>query len=95
MVKIRLARTGSTKRPFYRIVAIDQRKQRQGRVLEILGTYDPRGGGGAVIKNAAVEQWIQKGAQPSDTVRSILRRQKLAAAAESGEAVETSATSAT
>ncbi len=82
MVKIRLFRTGATKRPSYRIVAIDQRRQRQGRVLEVLGTYDPRGGGAAILKEAAIEQWIQKGAQPSDTVRSLLRRHRRAREAE-------------
>ena len=85
MVKIRLFRTGTTKRPMYRIVAMDHRKKRQGRSLEQLGTYDPRGGGGISLREDALQKWLDNGAQPSDTVASLLRRhrrQQSAAAAE-------------
>jgi small subunit ribosomal protein S16 len=81
MVTIRLFRTGKANQPYYRIVAVDQRRKRQGRVLENLGTYDPRGGGGVQLRRAAVESWIAKGARPSDTVRSLIRRHRQAAAA--------------
>ncbi len=84
MVKIRLYRTGSRKRPQYRIIAIDSRAKRQGRCLENLGTYDPGGRGGVALNEAAIERWISRGAQLSDTVRSLLRRQRRA-----GEAAAT------
>ena len=76
MVKIRLFRTGTTKRPMYRIVAMDHRKKRQGRTLEQLGTYDPRGGGGIVVREEALKKWLDHGAKPSDTVASLLRRHR-------------------
>lgn len=76
MVKIRLFRTGTTKRPMYRIVAIDHRNKRQGRTLEQLGTYDPAGGGKMTISDEALERWLERGALPSDTVASLLRRRK-------------------
>ena len=76
MVKIRLFRIGTTKRPYYRVVAIDSRRARNGRVLETLGTYDPRGGGVTAIKLDKVQSWVDKGAQLSDTVRSLVKRTK-------------------
>ncbi len=88
MVKIRLFRTGATKRPMYRIVAIDSRRQRQGRVLETLGTYQPRADGAVTLDDAALERWLAQGAQLSDTVRSLVRKhRKQAAAAEAEVAV--------
>ena len=81
MVKIRLTRAGATKRPFYRIIAIDERKQRDGRPLEFLGTYDPKSNPEKVaIRSEAVEAWVAKGAQLSPTVKSLLRRAKRHAA---------------
>jgi small subunit ribosomal protein S16 len=77
MVKIRLFRTGTVKRPLYRIVAIDERARRQSRSLEALGTYDPRGGGKVELNDAAVKKWLDQGARASDTVASILRRRKV------------------
>ena len=74
MVKIRLFRTGSKKKPFYRIVAIDSHEKRQGRFLENLGTYDPRGGGGVHLRREALDRWVSQGAQLSDTVRSLRRK---------------------
>jgi small subunit ribosomal protein S16 len=74
MVKIRLFRIGTTKRPYYRVVAIDSRRARNGRVLETLGTYDPRGGGVPEIKLDKVQGWVDQGAQLSDTVRSLVKR---------------------
>jgi len=76
MVKIRLFRTGATKRPSYRIVAVDDRRKRESRVLEFLGTYDPRAEGAVQVKQSALEAWQAKGAQMSDTVKSLLRKQR-------------------
>ena len=82
MVKIRLRRAGAKKRPFYRIVAIDERRQRDGRALEFLGTYDPRPTPEIVqLREDAIQAWVAKGAQLSDTVRSLVKRSKTAAAA--------------
>ena len=81
MVKIRLFRTGTTKRPMYRIVAIDSRRKRQGRVLERLGTYQPCSDGAVTLDDAAYEQWIGRGAQVSDTVRSMVQKYRKAATA--------------
>ena len=75
-VKIRLKRMGAKKSPFYRIVAADSRMPRDGRFLEQLGTYDPRQDPAVVtIKEEEVLAWLNKGAQPSDTVRSLLSKQ--------------------
>ena len=75
-VKIRLKRMGAKKSPFYRIVAADSRMPRDGRFIEQLGTYDPRQNPAAVtLKEEAIMKWLNDGAQPSDTVRSILSRE--------------------
>jgi small subunit ribosomal protein S16 len=75
MVKIRLTRIGSKKRPYYRVMAIDERKQRDGRPLEFLGTYDPRMDPPSLDLNLdGIEGWVGKGAQLSDTVRSLVGR---------------------
>jgi small subunit ribosomal protein S16 len=77
MLSIRLRRTGSTKRPYYRVVVADSRAWRDGRFVEVLGHYDPRRSP-AVVKIDAerAQYWIGKGARPSDTVRSMLKKQK-------------------
>jgi small subunit ribosomal protein S16 len=73
-VKIRLRRMGTKKVPFYRVVVADERTARDGRFLESLGTYDPaRESGGLKIDADKTLRWLQKGAQPTDTVRSLLR----------------------
>ncbi len=75
MVKIRLRRQGAKKRPFYRIVAIDSRRTRDGRALEFLGTYDPTTRPERVhLERERIEHWRGRGAQLSPTVRSLLRR---------------------
>ena len=84
MVKIRLFRTGTRKRPCYRIVAVDSRAKRQGRFLENLGTYDPRGGGTVEVREDAVERWVQQGAQVTETVGSLIRKARRARATEAG-----------
>jgi small subunit ribosomal protein S16 len=76
MVKVRLFRMGASNRPFYRVVAIDSRRARNGRVLEFLGTYNPRAGGGSELNLDRIQSWIERGAQPSDTVRSLLRSKR-------------------
>jgi small subunit ribosomal protein S16 len=75
MVRIRLRRMGRKKAPYYRIVVADSQSPRDGRFIEIIGQYTPRQGNNAV--NLEVERanyWLDQGAQPSDTVRSLLRR---------------------
>jgi len=80
-VKIRLARHGAKKRPFYRIVATDSESPRDGRFLERLGTYNPLQNPAAVVLNTdRIQYWIGQGATPSDTVRSILKREGVFAA---------------
>ena len=75
-VKLRMRRMGSHKRPFYRIVAADSRFQRDGRFLEILGYYDPkRKPFKFEVKREKVKDWLQKGAQMSGTVESLLRKE--------------------
>ena len=82
MVKIRLTRQGAKKRPFYRIVAIDERKPREGRPLEFLGTYDPRTEPEAItFKSERIDDWVSKGAQLSPRVATLLRRARRQAAA--------------
>lgn len=74
-VKIRLKRMGAKKSPFYRIVAADSRSPRDGRFIEQLGTYDPRQNPAAVsLKEEEILNWLNNGAQPSDTVRNILSK---------------------
>lgn len=73
MVVIRLARHGAHKRPFYRIVVADQRKKRDGRIIEQVGTYDPNGNPSVIdLDIEKVDEWIAKGAQPSDRVAKII-----------------------
>lgn len=74
-VKIRLARHGAKKRPYYRIVAAPSEAARDGRFLEVLGTYDPLTEPATVaVKGDRVREWLRNGAQPTDTVRSLLRK---------------------
>ena len=78
MVTIRLSRIGSKKRPYYRIVVIDKRRARNGRFLEVLGQYNPIANPVQLEINAERAQyWLEKGAAPSETVRSILRKKEL------------------
>lgn len=75
-VKLRLKRMGSKQKPFYRIVAADSRSPRDGKFLETVGTYDPIKGSDVVtLKEDRVLYWMQNGAIPTDTVRSILSKQ--------------------
>jgi small subunit ribosomal protein S16 len=77
-VRIRLARMGATKKPFYRLVAADSEAPRDGKFLEILGTYDPKNDPAQVeIRKDKVSQWLAKGATLSESARAILRKQGL------------------
>lgn len=74
-VKIRLRRMGAKKAPFYRIVVADSRYPRDGRFIEEIGTYNPMTADAEVkINSERAQQWIKNGAQPTDTVRDILKK---------------------
>ena len=76
MVKLRLKRMGAKKQPSYRIVAADSRAPRDGRFIEILGFYNPRSNPVEIkVDEEKVLKWLNNGAQPSDTVRSILSKE--------------------
>jgi len=76
-VSIRLRREGAKNRPYYRVVVADSRSPRDGKFIEIIGTYDPKQTGQNSSFNVErAEYWISKGAQPSDTVRSLIKKQK-------------------
>jgi small subunit ribosomal protein S16 len=75
MLAIRLRRAGSKKRPFFRIVVADSRAARDSSFVEILGHYNPRTKPALVdVKKERVDYWLSKGAQPSDTVRTLMAR---------------------
>ena len=75
MVKIRLRRMGAKKAPFYRIVVADSRYPRDGRFIEEIGTYDPRQDPAAInIDVERAQAWIKTGAQPTETVRDLLKK---------------------
>ncbi len=76
-VSIRLRREGSLNRPYYKVVVADSRSPRDGKFIEIIGTYDPKKAGhNSTLKLDRAEYWISKGAQPSDTVRSLIKKNK-------------------
>lgn len=75
-VRIRLARHGAKKKPFYRIVVADSEFPRDGRYLEAVGTYNPlRDPAEVTLKQDRVQYWIKQGAIPTDTVRSLLKKE--------------------
>ncbi|MBQ6623475.1 MAG: 30S ribosomal protein S16 [Mogibacterium sp.] len=75
MVKIRLKRMGAHKKPFYRVVVADSRTPRDGRFIEEIGTYDPlKNPAEIIIDNDAAQKWLSQGAQPTDTVRALLKK---------------------
>ena len=75
MVRIRLRRMGAHKKPFYRVIVADQRSPRDGRFIEELGTYNPLTDPAEIkIDTDRALEWIKKGAQPTDTVKSLLKR---------------------
>lgn len=78
-VSIRLRREGAKNRPYYKVVVADKRSPRDGKFIEIIGTYDPKKPGrNSTLEIDRVEYWISKGAQPSDTVRSLIKKNKKA-----------------
>jgi small subunit ribosomal protein S16 len=82
MVVIRLRREGTKNTPYYKVVVADQRSPRDGKFIEIIGNYDPRKEGlNANIDLARVDYWVKSGAQPSDTVSSLVKQVRRAAAA--------------
>jgi small subunit ribosomal protein S16 len=75
MVKIRLARHGAKKKPFYRIVVTDSRSPRDGRFIDQIGYYDPTKQPSVVeIKKEKLDRWLQHGAQPSETVAQLIKK---------------------
>ncbi len=75
-VKIRLARYGTKKKPFYRIVVASSQAPRDGRFLELVGTYDPlTEPAGVRLKQDRIRSWLERGAIPSATVKSLLRKE--------------------
>ncbi|MEN3044570.1 MAG: 30S ribosomal protein S16 [Candidatus Hydrothermales bacterium] len=76
MLKIRLARFGKNKEPRYRIVVMDSRSKREGKMIDILGHYDPRRDADFKIDLDKFNSWIKKGAKPTDRVQSLIRRAK-------------------
>jgi small subunit ribosomal protein S16 len=76
-VTIRLRREGALNRPYYKVVVADQRSPRDGKFIEQVGNYDPKKpGDNANLDLERVQYWIERGAQPSDTVRSLIKKEK-------------------
>ncbi|MDR3278805.1 MAG: 30S ribosomal protein S16 [Oscillospiraceae bacterium] len=89
MVKIRLRRMGAKKNPFYRVVVADSRSPRDGRCIEEIGTYNPLTSPSEIkINTERAAYWIKNGAQPTDTVRALLKKAEAAQAAEPGAAAQ-------
>ena len=75
MVKIRLQRQGAKKAPFYHIVVADSRCQRDGKIIEKIGSYDPMTNPSTIVLNQEkVESWIKNGAKPTDTVKALIEK---------------------
>ncbi|PYK10994.1 MAG: 30S ribosomal protein S16 [Verrucomicrobia bacterium] len=83
-VSIRLRREGAKNRPYYKVVVADSRSPRDGKFIEVIGMYDPKKTGrNSSLNVERAEYWISKGAQPSDTVRSLIKKnEKMTTAAE-------------
>ena len=80
-VSIRLRREGAKNRPYYKVVVTDSRSPRDGKFIEMIGTYDPKKPDhNSTLKLDRAEYWIARGAQPSDTVRSLIKKNKKSAA---------------
>src|SRR6266566_7096947 len=94
-VSIRLRREGAKNRTYYKVVVADSRSPREGKFIEIIGTYDPKiPGHNSSLNVERVEYWISKGAQPSDTVRSLIKKTKKQAAAAPADAAPAPSASA-
>ena len=87
MLMIRLARRGARKKPHYRIVVIEKERARNGRPVEVVGTYNPRTNPASVeLKRDRVEYWVSKGAQMSDRVNKLVSKTPVSAPAAAGSA---------
>ena len=76
-VSIRLRREGAKNRPYYKVVVADSRSPRDGKFIELIGTYDPtKPDHNSTLKLDRIDHWISQGAQPSDTVRSLIKKNK-------------------
>ena len=83
MLSIRLTRMGAKKKPFYRIIVTEKRSKRDGRFIEAVGYYDPcRNPANVKLDRERINYWIERGAQPTETVRSIIKREPEAKSAE-------------
>ena len=92
MLAIRLRRTGSKKRPFYRVVVTDSRRARESAFVEVLGFYNPRTAPETLkVDRERVDYWLKLGAQPSDTVRTLIARLPEAPAQEAAVSAEPTA----
>ncbi len=90
-VSIRLRREGAKNRPYYKVVVADKRSPRDGKFLEMIGSYDPKKpGNNSILDLDRAEFWIARGAQPSDTVRSLIKKTRKAGATQPAETSETS-----
>src|SRR6201997_3290654 len=95
-VSIRLRREGAKNRPYYRVVVADSRSPRDGKFIEVIGSYDPKKPGhNSSLNVERAEFWISKGAQPSDTVRSLIKKNKKQAQSAGAGAPVTPAAGAT
>jgi len=91
-VSIRLRREGAKNRPYYKVVVADSRSPRDGKFIELIGTYDPKKPDhNSTLKLDRIDHWIALGAQPSDTVRSLIKKNKAQPASGAAEAVEPAA----
>ena len=87
-VSIRLRREGAKNRPYYKVVVADSRSPRDGKFIELIGTYDPKKTDhNSTLKLDRIDHWISQGAQPSDTVRSLIKKNKTQAASALSEVV--------
>ena len=94
-VSIRLRREGAKNRPYYKVVVADSRSPRDGKFIEIIGTYDPKKPDhNSTLKLDRIDHWISQGAQPSDTVRSLIKKNKEQSATATPEAAAPSDESA-
>jgi small subunit ribosomal protein S16 len=91
-VSIRLRREGAKNRPYYKVVVADSRSPRDGKFIELIGTYDPKKPDhNSTLKLDRIDHWIALGAQPSDTVRSLIKKNKAQPATVASDAVEPTA----
>ena len=88
-VSIRLRREGAKNRPYYKVVVADSRSPRDGKFIELIGTYDPKKPDhNSTLKLDRIDHWISRGAQPSDTVRSLIKKNRERSASVPPEATE-------